>query len=246
MGLRQGFRSARREMGQKPRQSGDAPVRKRGAAFLHGERLAPTADAFTVVILGVPRGGTTMVAGVAQRCGLFIGDNLPGNLEDQRFVRSDASGLEAVVSQSNQRRKIWGWKYPRAADYLTELLPTLRNPRLVMVWRDPLAIASRGISRGDSVDKSLKRVVSLQTKNIRLMQEADCPILHVSYEKAISDPLPFAETLATFIGGSVPADTQELIAFMEPGSYKPVKNIEIDPSSHFVPAAAAAAALGSL
>jgi len=246
MGLREGFRSARREMGQRPAQRGGAPVSKRSPSFLQGEQLAPTSDAYTVVILGVPRGGTTMVAGVAQRCGLFIGDNLPGNLEDPRFVRSDASGLEDVVAESNQKRKIWGWKYPRAADYLSELLPKLRNPRLVVVWRDPLATASRGISRGDTVDKSLKRVVSFQTKNIRLIQEANCPILHVSYERAISEPLSFAETLAGFIGGSMPADTQELIAFMEPGSYKPVKNIEVEapPSPRIVPAAAAA--LGSL
>jgi len=244
MGLGQGFRSARREMGQRPAQRGGAPVRKRSSAFLQGERLTPAGDAFTVVILGVPRGGTTMVAGVAQRCGLFIGDNLPGNLEDQRFVRNDASGLDEIVSQSNQLRNVWGWKYPRAADYLIELLPKLRNPRLVMVWRDPLATASRGISRGDPVENSLKRVVLFQTRNVRLMQEADCPILHVSYEKAISDPLPFAETLAAFIGGSTPADTQELIAFMEPGSYKPVKSNETDAPTQFVPAVATA--LGSL
>jgi len=201
--------------------------RQKGPALLQGDQLAPNTDAFTVVILGVPRGGTTMVAGVAQRCGLFIGDNLPANLEDQRFVRNDASGLDEIVSQSNQQRSVWGWKYPRAADYLSELLPKLRNPRLVMIWRDPLAIASRGVSRGDTVERSLRRVASLQSQNIRLIQEARCPILHVSYEKAISDPLPFIESLATFIGGSPPADMQELLAFMEPGSYKPVQGEQL-------------------
>jgi hypothetical protein len=68
----------------------------------------------------------------------------------------------------------------------------------------------------------LRRVAAIQRKNFLLMQEANCPILHVSYEKAIRQPLPFIEALAAFIGGKPPADMQDLIAFMEPGTYKPV------------------------
>jgi hypothetical protein len=215
--------SQRNLAAERRRRRRNGPRQKRSPVILQGGQLSPDTDAFTVVILGVPRGGTTMVAGVAQRCGLFIGDNLLGNLEDQRFVRADAAELEATVLGCNEMRKVWGWKYPRAADYLSELLPKLRNPRLVMVWRDPVAAASRSISRGDPVALALKRMTAIQNKNLRLVQEASCPILHVSYERAIREPLPFIEALVEFIGGKLPAEMQELVAFMEPGSYKPVE-----------------------
>src|SRR5687768_64110 len=111
-------------------------VDKRNPAILQGRRLAPDSDTFTVVILGVPRGGTTMVAGVAKRCGLSIGSRLPGNLEDPDFSISDVGRMERTIVARNASMKVWGWKYPRAASYLPELLPKLRNPRIIMVWRD--------------------------------------------------------------------------------------------------------------
>ena len=41
-------------------------------AFQNGP-IGPESNDFTVCILGVPRGGTTMTAGIVQRCGLWIG-----------------------------------------------------------------------------------------------------------------------------------------------------------------------------
>jgi len=58
------------------------------------------------------------------------------------------------------------------------------------------------------------------------MSAHPCHILHVSYEKAILDPEPFVQMLAAFVGGSPPADMDELRAFMEPGSYKPPDDVE--------------------
>lgn len=193
-----------------------------GPVTLQGATLSPETEAWTVVILGLPRGGTTMVAGVAQRCGLFIGENLLGNLEDRAFVRPDAAGLDQIIHARNSAMDVWGWKYPRAADYLLQLLPKLRNPRVVMVWRDLLAAANRSISRGEPVGAALRRAALIQRKNLQLVEQAECPILHVSYEKAVREPRPFVEALAAFIGGKPPADMQELLSFMEPGSYKPI------------------------
>lgn len=199
---------------------------KRSPVILQGRRLAPDTDTFTVAILGVTRGGTTMVAGVAKRCGLPIGTNLLGNLEDPDFVSKDLAHMTAAVAMRNASMKVWGWKYPRAALYLPELLPTLRNPRVVMIWRDLLAGVSRRVARGDSIQESLLSAARVQRKNLQLVDANPCPILHVSYEKAILDPDPFVETLAAFVGGSLPADMDELRAFMEPGSYKPLDDVE--------------------
>ncbi|MPZ55560.1 MAG: hypothetical protein GEU91_03485 [Rhizobiales bacterium] len=198
-----------------------------GPALVQGRRLAPDTDTLTVAILGVPRGGTTMVAGAAIRCGLPIGTSLPGNLEDPDFVGGDLARLEAAVVKRNASLKVWGWKYPRAAGYLPHLLPKLRNPRIVMVWRDLMATAARRIARGDPIYDVFLTASRIQKRNLALMAAAPCPILHVSYEKAILDPEPFVEMLAAFVGGKLPADMNELRAFMQPGSYKPVESSEL-------------------
>jgi len=195
----------------------------RGPVVLQGRSLAPESDTYTICILGIPRGGTTMVAGVAMRCGLFIGRGLPVNLEDQDFVHKDIKHMEGAVAQRNATMKAWAWKYPRAAFYLPELLPKLRNPRIVMVWRDLLAAASRGVANGSTPQESLLTASRIQSRNLKLMAETQHPILHVSYEKAMRDPVPFVEALAAFVGGGVPADMDEVVRFMEPASYKPVE-----------------------
>jgi hypothetical protein len=199
---------------------------KRSPAILQGRRLAPDTDTLTVVILGIPRGGTTMVAGVAKRCGLSIGVNLPGNLEDPDFSNGDVARMEAAVAARNAAMDVWGWKFPRAASYLPELMPKLRNPRIVMVWRDLMATVARKIARGNPLQESLMTASRIQTRNLRLMSLNPCPILHVSYEKAILDPEPFVATLAAFVGGRPPADMDELRAFMKPGSYKPLDDLD--------------------
>lgn len=198
---------------------------KRMPALAQGQPLIPDVDAFTVIILGVPRGGTTMVAGVAKRCGLSIGDNLPGNLEDPDFSQTaghDVAQMEAAAARRNAVMKVWGWKYPRAASYLPALLPKLRNPRIVMVWRDLMATAARNVARGKPIRESLRAASRIQAKNIELVEADPCPILHVSYEKAVRDPAAFVHILADFIGSKPPADMEEVCAFMEPGSYKPI------------------------
>ena len=58
--------------------------------YLHGSK--PEADSAAVdsthktfIIFGVPRGGTTMVARVAEKLGVEMGQNLPSNYEDDEF-----------------------------------------------------------------------------------------------------------------------------------------------------------------
>jgi hypothetical protein len=171
-----------------------------------------------------------MVAGVARRCGLWIGENLLGNLEDPAFVSGDLPRLEATVVARNSSMKVWGWKYPRAASYLPQLLPKLRNPRIVMVWRDLVATVARRVARGEPLEQALLSASRQQTRNLRLAVTKPCPILHVSYEKAVLSPKPFVEILAEFIGGKPPLDMNELYAFMEPGSYKPIEDAVAPPA----------------
>ena len=194
----------------------------RSACRTVGNPPPPDETEYTIVIFGVPRGGTTMVAGVAQRCGLYIGDNLRVNLEDPDFHAQPVPNMRMAVAQRNLVHPVWGWKYPRAADYLVALLPQLRNPRLIVVFRDMVANMARIQKQDESALKALRAVFQMQRKNIELIEAAHLPTLLVSYEKAVSNPISFAAELAQFIGLPPPPDIEELQDFTRPGSYKPV------------------------
>lgn len=221
----------------------EAPVRERNKvterlnaqAKLGGIQLGPPIDPdvaeYTVVIFGVPRGGTTMVAGVAEKIGLNIGQDLGHNLEDADFDRTSQEHMQAAIAERNSRLPVWGWKYPSASVYLSALMPYLRNPRFVVVWRDPLTAAIRAVE--DIKQKGLKHeaetrramqaveaMVARQMNNVALLKQAGVPALLVSYEKAVRRPHDFITQLAGFMGMPVPEDMAETVAFMEPESYK--------------------------
>ncbi len=68
-------------IGEKKSQGSDFPPCYSAYTSLDKDKV----QAKTVIIFGAPRGGTTMIAGVAMKCGLFLGDDLPINCEDPDF-----------------------------------------------------------------------------------------------------------------------------------------------------------------
>ena len=181
----------------------------------------------TVVIFGVPRGGTTMVAGVAQRCGLFIGDDLPANNEDPLFnsdaIRSAGQelvpALRAAVQRRNAARDRWGWKFPRAGAYLDSLRDVLVNPRLIVVSRDPVATATRHVRRGSTVVDAVGMVQSLQRRNLALVTEWQCPTFLVSYERAMANKAGFVDKLCDFLDLRPPVEPDAIYSYMRSGGY---------------------------
>ena len=184
----------------------------------------------TFIIFGVGRGGTTMVAGAAKLCGLDIGDNLPINMEDNDFnihvLRK--SGIKPVhhilhsLKQRNDTKDIWGWKFPRAIAYLPYLRDLLVNPHLILVFRDPVATATRQILSGIPEVKAIQSVQQLQQRNMELVKNWEVPTLLVSYEKSVRYPEQFVTDLCRFLNVERPARMSDILKFMEPGQYKPI------------------------
>lgn len=196
----------------------------------------------TVVCCGVPRGGTSMVAGAIHALGIPMGDEtLPNNIEDPVFnpdyVRaqsdqfSNAAFLDrvkATIAKRNSVHNVWGWKYPRANLYLPDLIGELTNPCLVVVFRDPVPIAMRSIKgvHEKSPERNKKPIQNMRTRlrmyqaNIDMVAELQVPTLMVSYDLATKHKENFLNELAVFIRQPVPDNLEPLIQFIEPGSYK--------------------------
>ena len=173
--------------------------------------VAPTGDLRTIVVLGVQFGGTSMVAQALHNLGVPMGnrENSPTFEDDDFFTllsRADqideaemCERFSELVEARNSLHSTWGWKTPGVVT--PKLYRLLRNPMLVMVCRDPVAIASRGVAslQNDVAESTLKHASVVTDRLVDLFGKTELPCLLVSYEKAIAHPDVFCRELGTFI-----------------------------------------------
>jgi hypothetical protein len=180
----------------------------------------------TVVVFGVTRGGTSMVAGAVRGFGIHLGTNLPVNNEDPDFTYKPIAHMKAAISERNTAHANWGWKFPMAANYLDELLPALRNPILVIVARDVAATASALTRWHNRESTAAISEALLQTqKNFMLCLRWQIPALLVSYERATVEPENFLAELSVFLDLPLAVKQDRLLAFMQAGSYKSFEEV---------------------
>lgn len=182
----------------------------------------------TYVILGTRRGGTSMVAGVARALGLDLGDvGERKNNEDPRFQNRHVEKMRQTIDTRNAGADVWGWKYPAAGNYLPDVWATLRNPHLIIVYRDPIA-AAVSQSRYDrpqaarTVRLSLHESNANNNLNMGLALAVDRPCLLVSHERASRDPDALITDMAEFLHVEEVSELlrERIRDYVQPGQYK--------------------------
>jgi hypothetical protein len=195
-------------------------------------RPASGAEERTVVVLGMPRGGTSMVAGSLRLLGVPMGDRLePSNQEDLDILDLVASlqplyggdgkpivekfdRLRALIASKNGERSFWGWKDPNAQVYINEMMPVLRNPHVILVFRDHFAAAQTIEARtGREVLPSLEQGLDQMRFLLNFVRAYDFPLLLVSYERALRLRESFARQLADFVGAE--ADEKKILEIVD-------------------------------
>jgi len=179
-------------------------------------REAPVGDpARGLIVFGAPRGGTSMVAGALRILGADLGARQgDGNNEDLDLLeaRGELPALHADRAAALQRMRawlagrkeaqgVWGWKDPHAALYADALLADLPAPRLLGVFRDPVACAERvGLLTGKDRIAVARETLKLYEAGLVLLENAAAPAGMISYEKALVRPKRFLVSLAKFAG----------------------------------------------
>lgn len=174
--------------------------------------MKPPQGQDTVIILGVARSGTTMPATALHELGVFLGDAFGmGVFEDQRMARALEKNSEPVddVIRDYNKHDVWGFKRPMAFQSIGPYLHLFRNPRFVVMFRDPVAISVRNhASLGGKFltyfPPTIRQLVELSDFVI----QQKYPIMAVSYEKAVAEPSAFLSGLAEFCGVPVPKDKE--------------------------------------
>ncbi|MBV9682512.1 MAG: hypothetical protein JO046_12020 [Solirubrobacterales bacterium] len=181
-------------------------------------------DHKTIIVTGVSRSGTSMVARALRAGGVFMGHQLDDVVYEDAEVadaleRQDSECLARLAAERNAGFPVWGFKRPNLDEALPpEAARLFRNPRFVVSYRDPVAIARRNrISEHHDEAQALRAAAGASCRMVEFSLALPCPTLLVSYEKALQSPEAAVDRLISFCGLAVaPAARQEMIAAVEP------------------------------
>ena len=172
-------------------------------------------EASTIIVLGVSRSGTSMVAAILDSLGVYLGTRLDRAVfEDQEIARAlekEPSSLVKIIERNNAAHELWGFKRPLAYKTISPYLHHFRNPRFIITFRDVLAVALRNtISTNAVLRNSLIEVARLTGELIDFVKDLSAPALLISYEKALADPARAVEAIVDFCGIEATLDQKSL------------------------------------
>jgi hypothetical protein len=155
----------------------------------------------TIVVLGVERGGTSMVAGVLRALGVDLGNRVGLNHEDPRFITTDLQRLKRIIAIRNQEAAVWGFKMPGAATILDFYEANLRKPYYLIVYRNLASVADSWYQRGaGEYLGAIERGLEFHRLIVKHLRKSKRPAMIVNYERATADKRGAVEDLAAFLG----------------------------------------------
>jgi hypothetical protein len=179
----------------------------------------------TLIVTGTHRSGTSLVAAMLQRAGIFMGSEINDIVyEDEeldRILRSgDPATLQQFIASRNTAHRVWGFKLPMLCrDLPYERLGWFTNPHLIVTFRDLVAMAVRAsVSEFQDPAASLRRAAADQGAMLTFVDTSGCPALLLSYEKALMMPEQMIDAVMRFCG--IPLDASicaDLVSIVEPG-----------------------------
>lgn len=185
------------------------------AAWIHTP--ANDAPTRTVLVIGTARSGSSAVAGALHHLGCPMGRRFfpetTGayiNYEDRTLcgltVLERWDKLRRLIAAWNRRHPRWGYKHWTVLKHLDTVIRLVRNPHVVSVWRDPVAVLTKqlDIRREDPLQEWL-HIVNMTRRQLDVTdllagQLVPVPHLLVSYERLLEFPEAGTRALAAFAG----------------------------------------------
>jgi hypothetical protein len=179
----------------------------------------------TFIVTGLYRSGTSLVASILQEAGIFMGSEINDIVFEDEAIAAiltagDTAALQRLIDERDAGHTRWGFKYPMLCDVLAPgQLSLFRRPRLIVTFRDHLAIAAR-MSLSEYKEEPIQVLRDLsagQTAMTNFISELGCPSLLLSYDKALAFPQDFIDSIMRFCDTPPSAELRErLLALVEP------------------------------
>ena len=192
-------------------------LKNQGFSFSVGNPSQESQKEKTFVVVGVARGGTSIIAGTLAKLGVFMGNAQAPVYEDLRlslaYEKTSQEKFETVVADYNEKYNVWGWKRPSTLNDLPRIAKKLRNPHFIFVFRDLLSVANRNvISMKHGLESGLSDGLKDYAKIIKFIGKKNYPAFYISSEKTVSNKEPFLEAISKFCQLS-PTEKQKLAVY---------------------------------
>ena len=172
----------------------------------------------TLLITGLARSGTSMLAALLQAAGVWLGDHVYQPINEdaeiaQMLRARDLFRLDALIKRQNARAPIWGFKMPDLHLFLQhDELTRFRDPHLIVIFRDPVAVAARNVvsERVDGLQAIIEATATTHAL-AQFVRASRLPFLFLSYEKALVFPRAFIDSVLGFCGITLDAAKRDAL-----------------------------------
>jgi Sulfotransferase family len=181
----------------------------------------------TVCVMGVPRGGTTMISGLLSIIGIDMGKfKNEDNQEDLAFIShggrrevftevslekeraSYVTDVSTYISNRNLNGR-WGWKDPISSYYINDIRHLLNTPCYIIIVRDVVAVAERERLTEQPTEVEAYYAYMHQAlkeyERMILKSQKEKVVLFVSYERALRYPMETVAAVCKFLHILVPS-----------------------------------------
>lgn len=164
-----------------------------------------TARRKTILVLGVGRGGTSAVAGCLRELGVVFPNAHSLKHEWSPLIKTDGSvdreQTRTIFERINLQHNVWGWKSPADAFHVEDFISLVREPRIVVVYRNPLDILNSTAKHdGTPFEAQIQNVAEVQLQLANIVTYANAPIAALSYEQLTESPQRLVEELRHWLG----------------------------------------------
>ncbi len=170
-------------------------------------------DRKVVVILGQPRGGTSLISGILHHLGVYIGENLNrGTFEDSKIkhaISKFKSNPEIFLSLRDlldSKYENWAFKITAAFrdNNSDAIIQTLKDPIFIIIIKDIASIAIRRQSMSKRHERGILHLLTNAHNTygsiLGLIEQHSGKKLLMSYEKILDSPDEAVNAIAEFVG----------------------------------------------
>lgn len=180
-------------------------LQNKGISF-YGDKKCFEEDNKTLIILGVARGGTSLISGTLHHLGIFTGERSHEPVfEDVKLSNEieneDLSSAKKIIRDYNKKHLIWAYKRPSFINFGKQYHDLFQNPIYLVVFKDIYSIANRNnLSMKIDLIDGLRNAQKEYEKIINFISEDDKNYFMFSYEKIMQNKEILINSLIELIG----------------------------------------------
>ena len=156
----------------------------------------------TVAVLGIARGGTSLVAGLLRELGIFMGDQIHPTKHEWAFFDDveNTNELQDKIEFYNQRHDIWGFKKPSFSFDFFRYQNIFRCLHLIIVFRSSYNVLLSEFNRNGVKPEFVINDIAVTTQKLaEIINASVVPCLLLGYEETIMHPEKTIKDIESFL-----------------------------------------------